>query len=52
MYSHLHHSVVFCQLVYEMPSKFTADNQARIQEFLVEGDDMDEEKIGRVWGPP
>jgi hypothetical protein len=26
--------------------------QARIQEFLVEGDDMDEEKIGRGLGPP
>jgi hypothetical protein len=25
--------------------------QARIQEFLVEVDDMDDEKIGRVWGP-
>jgi hypothetical protein len=24
--------------------------QARIQEFLVEGDDMDEEKIGRALG--
>jgi hypothetical protein len=29
---------------------FTLWFQARIQEFLVEGDDMDEEKIGRGLG--
>jgi hypothetical protein len=29
---------------------YTVTDQARIQEFLVEGDDMDEEKIGKGLG--
>jgi hypothetical protein len=39
-------------MIYGRPSLQNNIRRGHLQEFLVKGDDMDDEKIGRGLGPP